>query len=860
MKPNQLLIIMFLIFTYSHSQILFEDRVVLDHKGDINELKDLSIVDLDNDGDLDIVSISSPDNKLAWFENLNGQGSFGSIQFIDNSLENQGFSYSSDFYATYTADIDGDGLIDVISNASETNEISWYKNLNGPTQFGNKQIISSNSSGNGFGVPFDIDNDNDIDIISKSGSNLVWYNNTDGMGNFSSAINIPNTEPGSVHLADIDNDNDLDIISSNNSGNSIHWYENLDGFGTFGAQQLISIYGEGGYDIVSSDIDNDGDLDIITSNSSEQRIYWYENLDGEGNFSPLNVVSTSIPNCYSIDSADIDNDGDNDVLSSTTQGIVWFENINGQGIFSIPQTLVNNIDGSSIVNIADIDGDNDLDIVSGGQVEDAIAWYDNVDGQASFFSHQNITYDYNFVNIEYTFGDIDGDGFQDLITDRHWFKNNNGELDYPKMYYSGNFGYNYYFSADIDNDNDVDIIGLNYDTNNDLAIVRWSENTGEGNLNSPQTLFSITDTNGYQDFITKSDLNSDGLLDIIFVNDSEGITWYENLSGSGTTLFGTGQPIGPNVDNNVRDIKTIDIDGDSDIDVIVSGNNSITLFRNTDGAGNFDSGVIINQHLTSPYVFISSTNINFVDFDGDGDLDLLTSGEQGESDPWGVPTYQMYLAWQENLNGLGDYGEKNILYSVLGSPGYGTVYSFSSDIDNDGDFDIVSVRQFNIDSYNSDYDFFWYENTDGNGNFNAHSLLFDDDSNFLYSIERIKKIQPLDFDNDGNIDIIYLVSGAYFSFLKDKLLWKKNAGIALSVQEFESSYSTIYPNPTRDNLFIKSKIEVNRIEIFDLAGNLIKNYTYDNNFVNVSELSNGIYVIKIIEINGVSETKKFIKK
>ena len=231
------------------------DRALLDHKGDIDRLKDISIVDLDNDGDLDFVSISSPDNKLAWFENLNGQGSFGSIQFIDNSLENQGISYSSDFYATYTADIDGDGLIDVISNASETNEISWYKNLNGVTQFGNKQVISSNTEGNGFGVPFDIDNDNDMDIISKSGSNLVWFNNTDGMGNFSSAINIPNTEPGTVYLADVDNDNDLDIISSNNSGGSVHWYENLDGQGAFGAQQLISIYDEGGYTISSSDID-----------------------------------------------------------------------------------------------------------------------------------------------------------------------------------------------------------------------------------------------------------------------------------------------------------------------------------------------------------------------------------------------------------------------------------------------------------------------------------------------------------------------------------------------------------------------------------------------------------------------------
>lgn len=857
MDSKYSLIIFLLISSLCSSQTLFEDKALLDHKGDINRLKDINIVDIDNDGDLDIVSISSPDNKLAWFENLDGQGSFGNIQFIDNNLVEQGLSYSIDFEKVYTSDIDGDGLIDIISNASETNEISWYKNLNGVAQFGNKLVISNNTEGNGFGVPFDIDNDNDIDIISKSSSNLVWYENIDGNGNFSNAISIPNTEPGRVHLADIDNDNDLDIISSNDSGSSVHWYENLDGLGTFGTQQLISIYGEGGYIVRSSDIDNDGDIDIVTSNSSEQRIYWYENIDGGGNFSPLNVVSSTISNCYSINIIDIDSDGDNDILSSTTSGIAWFENSDGQGTFNSMQILVNNIDGSSIVNVADIDGDNDNDIVSSGQIADAISWYNNVDGFASYFIEHNVTYDYNYSHIDNTFGDINNDGYPDLITNRHWFKNIDGELSKPNIY-NTNFGYTSYFSADIDNDNDQDIIGLDYDSNNDLAIIYFSENTDFGNFINPQILFTIPNFEGYQDQIKKSDLNGDGLMDIIYIDDHEGLSWYQNLNGN--LSFGTEQSIGTssNGNYNIEDLITKDIDGDTDIDLIVSANNSITLFRNTNGDGNFDAGITINQHLTNPFVFISASDIDFADFDGDGDLDLLTSGVQGESDPWGSPNYQRFLAWQENLDGNTSFGEKNILYSSNGSPGFGSVYSFASDMDGDGDLDIVSAKQFLV--YDGFFHFDWYENTDGNGNFNIHSLPFDDNLNFLNSINSIKKIQPLDFDNDGEMDIIYLVDGNYFSFIKDKLLWKKNVGSNLSIPENETLNFSIYPNPAENRLFIKSKIPISHIQIFDLTGSLIMEQFYRNLPVDITKLSNGMYIIKLLGANGYSETINFIKK
>jgi len=75
--------------------------------------------DLDNDGDLDVLSASSLDGKIAWYENHDSAG-FGDQHVI--SFEAEGAR------AVYAADLDGDGDLDVLSASSIDNKIAWYKN------------------------------------------------------------------------------------------------------------------------------------------------------------------------------------------------------------------------------------------------------------------------------------------------------------------------------------------------------------------------------------------------------------------------------------------------------------------------------------------------------------------------------------------------------------------------------------------------------------------------------------------------------------------------------------------------------------------------------------------------------------
>lgn len=55
----------------------------------------------------------------------------------------------------------------------------------------------------------------------------------------------------------------------------------------------------------------------------------------------------------------------------------------------------------------------------------------------------------------------------------------------------------------------------------------------------------------------------------------------------------------------------------------------------------------------------------------------------------------------------------------------------------------------------------------------------------------------------------------------------------------------LYPNPASDRLFIKSTEQIEKVSIYNMSGQLIKQYDVLNNRINVSELPVGLYMIKI---------------
>ena len=70
----------------------------------------------------------------------------------------------------------------------------------------------------------------------------------------------------------------------------------------------------------------------------------------------------------------------------------------------------------------------------------------------------------------------------------------------------------------------------------------------------------------------------------------------------------------------------------------------------------------------------------------------------------------------------------------------------------------------------------------------------------------------------------------------------------------------IYPNPVADKLFIETEATVEEVTIYTLTGVMIySEVDYNNNTINVSDLSGGVYFIKVRTDNG-EVVKRFIKK
>ncbi|HNP69381.1 MAG TPA: T9SS type A sorting domain-containing protein [Aequorivita sp.] len=332
--------------------------------------------DLDGDTKIDVLSANKFGGNLTWYKNMDGLGNFGpqnTIAFLNDTIH------------VNTADLDGDGDMDVLAVSYFLDLVVWYENLDGQGNFSSQKIISNTADGPYRVISADIDGDGDMDIISGSdNTGIAWYENTDGNGSFGPSRVIIFAAPNSrsITTADIDNDDDMDVVGSTSGSVTVAWYENLDGLGNFGSQQTITTNGLSVEPIFTIDIDGDGDIDLIAATGGADKVSWYENLDGLGNFGNENIISDNLIGAHSIYSTDIDNDGDNDILATGGGAfdgeIVWFENLDGMGSFGSKKIISTEHQFPRSVIAADIDNDGDMDVIASSQNDDKIAWYENL--------------------------------------------------------------------------------------------------------------------------------------------------------------------------------------------------------------------------------------------------------------------------------------------------------------------------------------------------------------------------------------------------------------------------------------------------------------------------------------------------
>ncbi|SVC53318.1 uncharacterized protein METZ01_LOCUS306172, partial [marine metagenome] len=328
------------------------------------------VADMDNDGDLDIVSVSYTDNALAWYENDGAADP--SFSAADISTSENGPN------AVFVADLDNDGDMDIVTGAHTDHTIAWYENDGAANpSWSATDIDASAISVEGLFVA-DMDNDGDMDILSASFGDdaIAWYEN-DGAADpsFTAAdINTDADGASGVYAADMDNDGDMDIVSASRNDNTIAWYESDGAADPSWTAADIATSADGAYYVTVSDLDRDGDMDIVSASIDDNTIAIYINNGAADPSWSASDVATSADNARSVFASDLDNDGDIDIVSASMDddAIAWYENTTNSSSFSANIRISawtevvagSSFDAAGDVVHADIDGDGDLDMVA----------------------------------------------------------------------------------------------------------------------------------------------------------------------------------------------------------------------------------------------------------------------------------------------------------------------------------------------------------------------------------------------------------------------------------------------------------------------------------------------------------------
>jgi len=398
------------------------------------------------------------------------------------------------------ADVDGDGDLDLVAGYSnEQNKV--YTNIDGILS--NETVWFSQNSAVTQAIDVaDINGDGMIDIIDASyGPNIVIYN-SGAVLSTQAGWEISHSENSlQVDFADIDNDGDLDLAIGNYAGVN-ELYLNYEGTYPQTANWTSS---DSQYttDIEFGDLNNDGFMDLVIGNQFQPTQIFFNDA---GSFLTTPSWDNACDPCYStqdIELGDLDGDGFLDIVE-IFGGLGKRVMLSGGFSYDI-------FDGHSgtSADLGDIDGDGDLDLIVGNMNEPNEIFLNN-GGQ--FPSSPNWVSSDSKDTRSVELLDVNGDTFLDLVVG-NWgeknqiFYNNFGVMSTTAGWESNDsLQTTGITSGDVDRDGDLDIAVANYGEENQIFFNNEGVISQFAKWTSLDSLESIG--------LAWGDVNNDGTLDL----------------------------------------------------------------------------------------------------------------------------------------------------------------------------------------------------------------------------------------------------------------------------------------------------------------------------------------------------------
>jgi hypothetical protein len=344
------------------------------------------------------------------------------------------------------------------------------------------------------------------------------------------------SSPIYLYVKDIDGDGDLDVASTTGRhpllwDSEVAWFQNnLNQDASWGKFIISSsdpdnepITNTNG--IIVSDIDGDGREDVVVGTGrvteSIGSVYWFKSPeDPTGEWQRFDIEIDAANSYFKIYTMDVNEDNKEDIIVGGRKGAVVFINPGNPGQVGAAWEKIALPEGTgSGIYLDDLNGDGRVDIINS-------------------LLHGNVSW----IDVDYENGQVI---FNRTIID-----------------------------ADLDNAFDVNCMDINGDLRKDVLVsllnipgLYWYE--APSNEKDAWTQHLVSNTFSGTDIYT-GDINRDGKTDFVisgaFVDK---ISWFEHSWESGETLWM--ENVIDDDPDDPGDISLNDLDGDGDLDVVVTG-------------------------------------------------------------------------------------------------------------------------------------------------------------------------------------------------------------------------------------------------------------------------------------------------